>query len=169
VASSAAAGVLLAGGAVIGIALTGGASAATGSPAASTSSSAGSCQMPATGLRHGGHRAAARRVAARRHLAALRVAAAGGLYGQITFKGKNCTRTLAFERGTVESVSGSAVTVQAADGVAWTWDLVAGTVVRESGHAVAPSTLASGERVLVVGPILNGTKDARFVRIKAAG
>ena len=51
----------------------------------------------------------------RRALARLRLL--GGMHGQYTFETKNGSRTLAFERGTVTSVTGTGGTVRAADGV----------------------------------------------------
>ncbi len=48
-----------------------------------------------------------------------------GIDGQFTFRTAHGIRTLAFERGTVQSVSSSAIVVQASDGTTWTWDLAA--------------------------------------------
>ncbi len=42
-------------------------------------------------------------------------------------------RTLAFERGVIQSVSGSDIVVRAVDGTTWSWNLVSDTVVREDG------------------------------------
>lgn len=90
-----------------------------------------------------------------------------GIDGQFTFRGKGGTvRTLAFERGVVQSVSGSDVVVRAADGTTWTWDLVSNTVVRENGSKTSQSALATGEPVWVGGPVLSGVRDARLVVIK---
>jgi hypothetical protein len=171
-ASAAAAAVLVGSGAAIGIAATGGASAAVNGSAASTASSAGKharCARLTAGLLGSGHQKAARDVRALCDSAALRLAAVGGLHGQVTFRAKTGTRILAFERGTVETAAGSVLTVRASDGVTWTWDLVAGTVVRRGGHVVAGSTVASGDQVLVVGQVVNGANDARLVRIRSAG
>jgi hypothetical protein len=170
VASAAAATVLMGGGAAVGIAVTGGASAATGNSAAGAASPAGlHCNRLATGLQRSGHPKAARHAGALCRNPLLRLAAVGGLHGQVTFKAKTGTRTLAFERGTVVSAAGSVLTVRAPDGVTWSWDLVAGTVVRRGAHPVAESTLATGDQVLVAGQLVNGRNDARLVRIRAAG
>ncbi len=68
-----------------------------------------------------------------------------GIDGQFTFRGKGGTiRTLAFERGVVQSVSGSDVVVRAADGTTWTWDLVSNTVVRENGSEDQPERAGHG-------------------------
>lgn len=93
----------------------------------------------------------------------------GGIHGQVTFKAKTGFRTIAFERGSVRSVSGSALTVQAADGTTWTWHLVKDSVIRESGSKVAISKLTAGEQVLVAGPVVSGQNDVKLVRIRPAG
>ena len=96
-----------------------------------------------------------------------RVALLRGVDGQFTFRGKNGhLRTLAFERGIVQSVSGSDVVVRATDGTTWTWVLVSDTVVRESGNKTTTSALAAGEPVWVGGPVVSGAKDARLVVIR---
>ncbi|HEY9242795.1 MAG TPA: hypothetical protein VIP48_12470, partial [Streptosporangiaceae bacterium] len=97
----------------------------------------------------------------------LRFALLRGIDGQFTFRTKQGSiRTLAFERGVVQSVSGSAIVVRATDGTTWTWDLVSSTVVREHGKKTAASALTSGEPVWVGGPVLSGAKDARLVVIR---
>jgi hypothetical protein len=97
----------------------------------------------------------------------VRVALLRGIDGQFTFRGKGGTiRTLAFERGVVQSLSGSDLVVRAADGTTWTWDLVSNTVVRENGSKTSQSALATGEPVWVGGPVLSGVKDARLIVIK---
>ena len=128
----------------------------------------------ARAARRAGHPAAARAVlraaGARclgwRHRLA-RVALLRGIDGQFTFRGKGGTiRTLAFQRGVVQSASGSTVVVHAADGTTWTWDLVSSTVVRENGNKTTASALATGEPVWVGGPVVSGAKDARLVVIR---
>lgn len=164
--AGAAAIVLLGGGIGIGIALTGGASATTGSTSAA-----------GTGALHPCAHRVARRAAA--HLPSARPAAAqcgrlhrlalgGGIHGQITFRAKTGFRTVAFERGSVRSVSGSALTVRAADGTTWIWHLVKSSVIRENGAKVAAGKLAGGEQVLVAGPVISGLNDVRLLRIRPA-
>jgi hypothetical protein len=177
----AAGAVLLGSGAAIGIALTGGASASTdtsasaGTPASASSSLTGTpsakaavrCAKLAAKLRVSGHPAAAKRLRALCTDPLLRLAFVGGEYGQVTFKGKTSPKTIAFERGTVESVTGSAVTVKAPDGTTWTWDLTASTAIHAAGHATAQAKLATGDRVFVGGPVVSGARDARLIRISA--
>ena len=111
-------------------------------------------------------RAAGRRCLGWRHRL-VRVALLRGIDGQFTFRGKDGTiRTLAFERGIVQSVSGSDVVVSASDGTTWTWVLGSDSIVRESGQKTTTSALAAGEPVWVGGPVVSGAKDARLVVIR---
>jgi hypothetical protein len=168
--SSAAAAVLLGAGAAAGVALTGGAAAATAGAAATHHRSGdGQCHRRAAGLGRSGHPAGGPRVPAICSHPLLRIAAGGGIHGEVTFAGKTGSRTLAFERGTVQSVNGSVMTVKAADNTSWAWHIVAGTIIRESGHQAAKGSLAVGDHVLVAGQVATGTKDARLIRIRATG
>jgi hypothetical protein len=147
------------------------AEAATGSPAATdaaasqaTTSQAGTSASAAT------QAAALRGVltsTGARRLARLRLL--GGMYGQYTFKTKAGSRTLAFERGTVTSVTSGDVVIRAANGTTWTWELTGTSVVREHGTKESPSTLAQGQAVLAAGPVTNGAKDARVIVIRTPG
>jgi hypothetical protein len=92
----------------------------------------------------------------------------GGLYGQYTYETKAGSDTLAFERGTITSVGSGDVTVRAANGTSWTWELISTSVVRENGSKVAESTLATGDTVFAGGPVTNGAKDARLIVIRKA-
>jgi hypothetical protein len=174
VTSVAVSAVLLGSGAAVGIALTGGASAAAGSgngtaaaPSASSALAARhQCAQLVLGLLGSGHPAAARRVLALCHVPLLRLAAVGGVHGDVTFETKSGPKTLAFERGTVEYVTSSAITVKAPDGTTWTWDLTASTAIRSAGQKVAESQLGTGDLVFVGGPVVNGVNDARLIRIR---
>ena len=53
----------------------------------------------------------------------------GGVDGTATFHNKTGFHTLSFERGIIQSVSGSDVVIKAADGTTWTWHVVSDTVV----------------------------------------
>ena len=149
------------GGALAGAALS---SASSGSSAtAATLNSAMSTTGPAaTTPAAKAHRAAA--------LARLR--RLGGMYGQASFRGKDgSTRTLAFERGTVTSASSDLV-VKAANGTTYTWNYGSDTTVRQAGQKVSRSDLATGEHVLVAGPVSSGRRDARVIIVakpKASG
>jgi hypothetical protein len=171
----AAGAILLGSGAAIGVALTSGASAAT-TPrygAAAAGPAAAKCAKIVKALRAhpafaSSHPALVMRVRAFCTNPLVRLAAVGGEYGQVTFKGKTSPKTAAFERGTIESVTGSSFTVQAADGTTWTWDLIASTKMREAGDPSAQVKLTSGDRVLVIGLETTAGKDARFIEVRPA-
>ncbi len=181
VTTAAAGAVLLGSGAAIGVALTGGASASVGSPAVDTatsspsvSASAGTgssgstvsrCTRLAEELIEGNHVKLAERLHALCTHPLLRLALVGGEHGTVTFKGKSGPRTAAFERGTVESDSGSVITVTAADGTTWTWDISSSTVIRQNG---SKATVASGDQVFVAGTVVSGANDAQLIRIRSA-
>jgi len=90
----------------------------------------------------------------------------GGIHGVFTFETKSGPRTLAYERGVIESVSGSDVEVQATDGTLWTWVLQSDTVIRQNGSRVTASALSDGEQVFAGGPVVSGAYDARLIVIR---
>jgi hypothetical protein len=98
-----------------------------------------------------------------------RLRALGGVDGEFTFHNSTGYHTLVFERGTIQSVSGSDVVVRAPDGTTWTWLIVSNTVVRQSGRKTTTSALATGQTVFAGGPLVNGAKDARLIVIRPGG
>ena len=154
---------------------TGAGTAATGGP------STGRCARAvaaARAARRAGHPVAARRAARaavvrcrflRRRI--VRFFLLRGIDGEFTFRTADGTiRTLAYERGVIESVNGStSIVVQGEDGTTSTWDLVGNTVVREQSGKVSESSLAVGDPVWVGGPVVNGTRDARLIFIRPPG
>jgi hypothetical protein len=90
----------------------------------------------------------------------------GGIDGQFTFQTKAGPKTLAFERGTIQSVSGQDVVVRAKDGTTWNWTLVSDSVVRQDGTKATSSALSAGELVFVGGPVIRGSHDARLIVIR---
>jgi hypothetical protein len=99
----------------------------------------------------------------------LRRLALRGVEGQFTFRTASGLRTLAFERGTIESVSGQEFVLRAADGTTWTWHLTASTVLRENGEKTSSGALAAGEQAWAGGPVVQGARDARLVVIRPPG
>jgi hypothetical protein len=93
----------------------------------------------------------------------------GGVDGTATFHNKTGFHTLSFERGIIQSVSGSDVVIKAADGTTWTWHVVSDTVVRKSGAKTTTSALSAGETVFAGGPVVSGARDARLIIIRPAG
>lgn len=92
----------------------------------------------------------------------------GGYYGSLTFKTKAGVRTVAFERGTIQSVTGSQVVVRAPDGTTMTWLFVSDTVVRDNGKT-STKALADGQLVFVGGPVVSGARDARVIVVRNPG
>jgi hypothetical protein len=171
--------ILLGGGAAVGTALTGGAAAATGSAGSAAAAqatgsgaaavAAGRCAVLVQRLRSRpsyarSHPALVNRLKALCGNPLLRLASVGGEHGQVTFHGKTGTRTVAFERGTVESVSGSTFTVRAADGTTWTWQLIASTAMRQAGKKLAKPVVSNGEFVFVEGLVSTGVNEARLIQ-----
>jgi hypothetical protein len=103
-----------------------------------------------------------------RHLrdAVARLRRLGGIDGQFTFETKTGAKTLAFERGTIQSVAGQDVVVKAKDGTTWNWTLVTDSVVRQDGTKTTTSSLAAGDLVFVAGPVVSGSHDARLIVIR---
>jgi hypothetical protein len=159
------AGFLAGGG--IALAVTGGSNPAAASPAVSGVS--GSSQAAGTTLNSELNTASSTAATVslpriRRALARLR--ALGGVDGEFTFHNSTGYHTLAFERGTIQSVSGSQVAVRAADGTTWTWLIVSDTVIRQNGSKTTASALATGQTVFAGGPVVSGAKDARLIVIR---
>ena len=93
----------------------------------------------------------------------------GGVDGTATFHNKTGFHTLSFERGTIQSVSGSDVVIKAPDGTTWTWLIVSDTVVRKGGSKTTTSALSAGQTVFAGGPVVSGTRDARLIVIRPDG
>ena len=93
----------------------------------------------------------------------------GGVDGTATFHNKTGFHTLSFERGIIQSVSGSDVVIKAADGTTWTWHVVSDTVVRKNGAKTTTSALSAGETVFAGGPVVSGARDARLIIIRPGG
>jgi len=104
----------------------------------------------------------------KRRLPLGRLRGIGGIHGEFTFKTKTGTRTLAFERGVIQSVGGGDIVVRASDGTTWTWEFVNSTVVRDSGKPAQRSALADGQTVFTGGPVAAGARDARLIVIRTA-
>jgi hypothetical protein len=127
------------------------------------------CVARATKLKAAGHPFAAKYALRLCRHALGRVRLLGGIHGQFTLKTKSGYKTLAYERGVIQSISGNDVTVQATDGTTWTWVLVSNTVIRHGGQKVATSELSDGQQVFAGGPVVSGVYDARLIVIRPAG
>jgi hypothetical protein len=169
------AGITLAGflaGGGIALAVTGGSNAAAASGTSGSSAVSGSSQAQGATLNsvlNTAGSASATVPLPRIRWALARLRALGGVDGEFTFHNRTGYHTLAFERGTIESVSGSNVVVRAPDGTTWTWLIVSHTVIRQNGSKVTASALANGEPVFAGGPVVGGAKDARLIVIRPGG
>jgi hypothetical protein len=156
------------------------AEAATGSPAATTQAS-GATQASTTtqaaavpnnatqaAVLNNATQAAVLNNVLRGHAGIARLRRLGGMYGQFTFDSKKGARTVAFERGTVTSVSGGDVVVRARNGTSWSWTLTGASVVREDGKPAKTSALAPGQLVFTGGPVSGSTRDVRLIVIRKA-
>jgi hypothetical protein len=130
----------------------------------------------------GGHDHAGLR--ARGLLLVRRLMLVGAEHGQITFRTRKGSRTVAFERGVIQTASLSSVVVKAADGITLTWHLVSKTAVvrvrdrvgdrnrtrirgkNRTIDRVSALALAAGQRVFVVGAVVGGTDAARLIIIR---
>jgi hypothetical protein len=143
-------------------------SGATLSAAASSSATAKPCLSRAKKLKAAGYPGAARALLRYCGHRLRRLRLLGGMHGEFTFETKKGPRTIAFERGVIESVSGSNVVVQAKDGTTWTWVLESNTVIRQNGQKTTTSALSDGEHVFAGGPVISGGYDARLIVVKPA-
>lgn len=97
-----------------------------------------------------------------------RLRALAGVDGEFTVHTKAGFRTVAFERGTIESVNGNDVVIRAADGTTWTWTVVSDTVVRKDHSKTTASALSDGETVFAAGPVAGSARDARLIIVRPA-
>lgn len=85
------------------------------------------------------------------------------LHGDVTVKTKNGTATVAVQRGTVQSVTATSVTVKSSDGFTETWTLTGDTKVRADKKAADRSAVTKGEEIGIAGRQQGKTDTARLV------
>ncbi len=144
------------------------ASSAATAGTASGASAATPCRTRAARLWAAGHPVAARVTLRLCRHRLLRLRLLGGEHGEFTFNSKSGPRTIAFERGVIQSVTSSGVVVQAKDGTTWTWVFESNTVIRQNGQRASTGSLAEGQRVFAAGPVVSGAYDARLIVIAAS-
>ncbi|HEY1920701.1 MAG TPA: hypothetical protein VGH27_34455 [Streptosporangiaceae bacterium] len=91
-----------------------------------------------------------------------------GMYGQVAFNTTSGTQTLAFERGTIQSVSNGQLVVKAKNGTTWTWTVDSSSVIKQNSKTASSTALFNGDKVFVAGPESGSTKDARAILIHTA-
>jgi hypothetical protein len=90
---------------------------------------------------------------------------ARSLHGEVTLAGEK-HRVLAFQRGAVQRVSGTSLTVTSNDGFVESYVLSDGTKVRENGDQAKVSDIDTSDRVLVVATKDDSTLNARRVIVR---
>ena len=158
----------LAGGGIALAAVSGGGPAASSAQGAGSASSAQGAELN-TALSDAAGSSSSTVPPARVRWALGRLRLLGGVDGTVTFHNKTGFHTLSFERGTIQSLSGSDVVIKAPDGTTWTWLIVSDTVVRKNGGKATTSALSAGETVFAGGPVVSGSRDARLIIVRAAG
>jgi len=86
------------------------------------------------------------------------------LHGEVTLAGEE-HRVVVFQRGPVEKVSDTSLTVQSKDGYTATYVVDANTVVRKNGNQAKIAEVKAGDRVLVVADKDGSTLKAVRIRI----
>lgn len=102
----------------------------------------------------------------------MRGAHAGGLvarveHGQLTLRVKGADRTVDIQRGTVDSVSATSISVTSEDGFAATYAVTSTTRIRGASGRESISSVHKGDKVLVVATAGNALRIAD--RAGAAG
>jgi hypothetical protein len=87
------------------------------------------------------------------------------LHGDVTVQTKNGPRTIAVQRGTVESVSSDSIRVKSSDGFVLTWHLGKNTKVRQNKQAAELSALKANEEIGVAGGQQGNVDNARLIVI----
>ncbi len=90
---------------------------------------------------------------------------ARSLHGEVTLAGEK-HRVIGFQRGGVQKVSQTSLTVKSNDGFVETYALSGDTRVRENGDKAKLSDIDSSDRVLVVATKDNSTLNARRVIVR---
>lgn len=84
------------------------------------------------------------------------------LHGEVTLGGKQ-PRVVDFQRGTVDRVSGTSITVKSTDGFTASYVVTNDTKVRKDGDAAKIGDIRSGDKVRVVARKEGSTDTARLI------
>jgi len=136
---------------------------ATHSPNATPSAQSSPKQQSSAKQQPGTKHAGAKQAGNKQGQHAKRALLKRALHGEVTVGGKKQTRVLAFQRGTIEKVSATSITVKSTDGFTATYVVNADTKVRKDGEAVKTTDLGSGDTVRVVARKDGQTSTARVV------
>lgn len=72
------------------------------------------------------------------------------LHGEVTLGGKKTTRVIDFQRGNVQQVSATSITVKSIDGFTATYVVTGDTRVRQAGEVGTLADVKTGDKVRVV-------------------
>lgn len=148
------------------LAITGGigaslATADSPTPSPSTPTpSATSTQQPDQGPRRGSERRTADKKAGLQQRA---------LHGEATLGGKNKQRVVEFQRGTVEKISGTSITVTSVDGFTATYTVDADTKVKKERKPATVSEVKVSDKVRVLAIKDGATLAAKSIRDRGTG
>ena len=84
------------------------------------------------------------------------------LHGEVTLAGKKTTRVIDFQRGNVQQVSATSITLKSTDGFTATYVVTSDTRVRQAGEVGKLSDVRTGDKVRVV-----AVKDGKTSAAKA--
>jgi hypothetical protein len=167
----AAAVIVSAGGTATGLALTGpSAPPANAAQAVALNSAMGyttGCSLSSVTDNPGSAAIKADRASLRRCLHA-RLRIVKGMHGEIAYHTTSGTQTLAFERGSVVSASGSQLSVKAGDGTTWTWNEAGSPIVRPTGKEANITALQPGTKIFIGGLVNGGSRSAKLIIIHGA-
>jgi hypothetical protein len=104
------------------------------------------------------------RLRPRQKLRLVRLARAA-LHGEVTLAGEG-HRVVVFQRGPIQKVSDTSLTVKSADGYTATYRVNDQTIVREKAGKTSVASLEAGDRVLVVASKDGSTLNAVRIRVK---
>ena len=88
------------------------------------------------------------------------------LHGEITVQGKDGTRTIVVQRGTVTGVSATSVSVRSTDGYALTWTYGDKLRVVQNRSTVATTAIKTGAQIGVAGTRNGAATAARLIVLR---
>jgi hypothetical protein len=91
-----------------------------------------------------------------------------GQHGEVAYHTTSGTQTLAYERGSIVSASGSKLSVKAGDGTTWTWDEAGSPIIHGSGKEASITELQTGTKVFIGGLATGSSREAKLIIVRGA-
>jgi len=88
------------------------------------------------------------------------------LHGEVAVQGRDGSKTIVVQRGTVTAVTSTTVSVKSTDGFALTWTFGDKLRVVQDKKTVPTSALKTGAEIGVAGTKSGGTDSARLIAVK---